>query len=183
MNRVRGAISWPLKGEGHLAHHEAGHLVVASLLGMSTGAAVVVPGKGGAAAVGMGTHPAPKLPSPIDAAECPPAKFGLVCLMLDASWPECWPGKTKEQAALDYATMLAAGRQAELIRADFVLKPDQLLRLNDDDHRQMLEILLHVGFMRTAIGWCQHRARVLLLEHWEQVETIAAELLEGAAHG
>lgn len=176
MMRVRVPIAWPLAGGGHLAHHEAGHLVVAHCLGMATGNAIVR-GSVGFAAVGMGTRP----PAPVQADTVPrdqPAR--LVSAMLDASYPTYWPGKTKHQAGIDYATMLTAGRQAELIEADYILSPGEYLHIHDSDHKQALELLTHLDYSRHSLGYCQHRSRRLLLDHWEQVETIAASLQEPA---
>lgn len=176
MMRVRVPIAWPLAGYGHLAHHEAGHLVVARCLGMATGNAIVR-GSVGFAAVGMGT----RAPAPVQAdTVLKDQPDGLVCAMLEASYPAHWPGKTKHQAGIDYATMLTAGRQAELIEADCTLSPDEYLHIRDSDHKQALELLTHLNCSRHSLGYCQHRARRLLLDHWEQVKTIAASLKEPA---
>lgn len=167
---------WPLVGSGYIAHHEAGHLVVARCLGMATGNAIVR-ADAGFAAIAMGTQP----PAPVRADAVPKDQpTGLVCAMLEASYPAHWPSKTKHQAGIDYATMLAAGRQAELIEAGHTMRQDEYLRITDSDHKQAVELLDYLGLSRHALGHCQHRAKRLLLDHWEQVATLAASIQETA---
>lgn len=174
MMRVRSPIAWPLIGYGFLAHHEAGHLVVARQLGMATGKAIVTE-TFGLAEIGLGTRG----PSPINENAKPTDQpVNLAAAMFEASYPQHWPDKTKREAGIDYATMLAAGRQAELIKAGISLASDEYLRISDNDHIQALGLLVHIGYNRHTLGHCQHLARRLLLDHWEQVEIMAARIQE-----
>lgn len=171
MNRVRECISWPLVGRGNIAIHEAGHLVTASLLGMTT-AGAIADSDSGCAAIGVGTNPAPSLKQLPDKEPEP----DLLAELLKASYPECWPGKTFDQAVIAYATMLLAGRQAELIHADIRVTKGQRLVMRDSDHLLAESLLQRIGYSHLAIGRCQHDARVLLKRHWSQVVQVSSSI-------
>lgn len=177
MMRIRSPIAWPLIGYGFLAHHEAGHIVVARELGIATGTAKVTESFG-LAEIGLGTRPASPIKENATPKDQPP---GLAAAMFEASYPQHWPNRTKQEAGVDYATMLTAGRQAELIKARVNLAPGEFLRIIDSDHQQANEILQHLKLTRHALGYCQQKARQILLERWDAVQLLAAQLQEGAA--
>ena len=178
MRRIRESVCWPLKNSGHAAYHEAGHLVAAHHGGMRT-AGAIVHGPTGAAAVGMGIH-APRSIDKQDL-ERPATAPGLLADLLTASYPACWPGKTFEEAGIAYATMLVAGRQAELLHAGIRLTNSQRLVMRDSDHLLAEVVLNRVGLNYLALGYCQQKAREILTDRWDEVQRLADQLQAGAA--
>lgn len=157
--------TWPLQA-GDIAVHEAGHIVVGLALGMPCHDAGILPdGTAGRAGVlsPVGDNSITKLP---------PAPDEVACIYLRAA---CliWPGLPPADAALNYAVMLVAGRQAELIAAGHRLPGE--LRMSDPDHLQARAILSATD-QRLAMTWTQRKARHLLTSAWPEVEIITAEL-------
>lgn len=159
--------SWPLQ-DGDVAIHESGHIAVGLALGMpSHDARITQDGTAGRAGVVC-----PLADKNIARPSLPPdevAGIYLQCACL------IWPGLPTAEAALCYAMMLVAGRQAELIAAGIRLPGE--LRMHDPDHLQARTILCHTG-QRLAMTWAQRQARHLLTVAWPLVESIAADLRE-----
>lgn len=153
---------------GDVAVHEAGHIVAAKALGMPCHDARISPdGTAGQAGVlspiGDNCITTPP-PSPDEVTRI---YLQTACLI--------WPRLDTADAALNYAVMLVAGRQAELIAAGHRLAGE--LRLHDPDHLQARAILSHTG-QRLAMSWAQRQARHLLTTAWTEVEAIANTLRE-----
>ncbi|MHB9101303.1 MAG: hypothetical protein ACYC2E_07310 [Sulfuricella sp.] len=87
--------------------------------------------------------------------------------------PLVWPDLNASQAALNFATMLVAGRQAELIAAGVPLRGE--LRMHDPDHLQAREILAQTN-QRLCMAWAQRMARHLLTVAWADVNAIGNTL-------
>ncbi|MDP1682212.1 MAG: hypothetical protein Q8L39_10625 [Burkholderiales bacterium] len=157
--------SWPLQA-GDVALHEAGHIVAAKALGMPCHDASISPdGMAGRAGV----------LSPIGDSSItnpPPAPDEVARIYLQAA-QLVWPGLPSADAALNFAVMLLAGAQSELIAAGIRLSGE--LRAHDPDHQQSRAILAATD-QRLAMTWAQRQARHLLTLHWATVESIAAEL-------
>ncbi|MDP2111867.1 MAG: hypothetical protein Q8N48_02570 [Thiobacillus sp.] len=166
--RVFGIHSWPLVGAGDVAVHEAGHIVVGMALGMPCPNARISP-DGAAGQAGV-LSPV----SAIATADTLPAPENVADIYRQAA-PLVWPGLPSADAALRYATMLVAGRQAELIAAGHRLAGE--LRLNDPDHQQARAILAATD-QRLAMTWVQRQARHLLTTAWPDVQAIANTLRE-----
>lgn len=165
--RIFGVHSWPLMGAGDVATHEAAHLVVGRALGMPCHDARITPdGTAGQAgvlgSVGKTVATPDTLPAPEKVAEV----YRLAALVL-------YPGLSPAEGALNFAAMLVAGRQAELIRAGIRL--DGELRMHDADHK-WARAVLEAGGRRLAMTWAQRQARHLLTSRWAEVETIAEAL-------
>jgi hypothetical protein len=107
-----------------------------------------------------------------DTATTPLAPEAVADIYLLAT-PLVWPDMSAAEAALNYATMLVAGRQAELIAAGIPLLGE--LRMHDPDHLQARAILAHRS-QRLCMTWAQRMARHLLTTAWADVEAIAATL-------
>lgn len=164
---ICGTQAWPLT-DSDVAVHEAGHIVAAKALGMPCHDARISPdGTAGRAGVlsPVGDNSITKPPMSPD--EVSRVYLQLACLI--------WPGLGTADAALNYAVMLVAGRQAELIAAGHRLAGE--LRLHDPDHLQARAILSHTG-QRLAMSWAQRQARHLLTTAWAEVEAIANTLRE-----
>lgn len=160
---IHGTISWP-PGNGDTAIHEAGHVVVAMALGMPVhNARIAADGATGRAGV---------LAPAGDTASTPLAPEAVADIYRQAT-PLVWPGLNAAEAALNYTTMLVAGRQAELIAAGIPLLGE--LRMHDPDHQQARAILAHGG-QRLCMAWAQRMARHLLTTGWADVEAIATTL-------
>ncbi|MDQ1315832.1 MAG: hypothetical protein QG662_1941 [Pseudomonadota bacterium] len=158
---------WPL-AEGSTPYHEAGHLIAGLALGMPCHNARISPdGTAGRAGVlnpvGENSITTPP-PSPDEV-----AGIYLQCACV------IWPGLPAAEAALNYAVMLVAGRQAELINAGIRLGGE--LHCHDPDHQQSRAILAATG-QRLAMTWAQRNARHILTAKWPEVVAIAAELRE-----
>lgn len=159
--------SWALQG-GDLAIHEAGHIVAAMALRMPSHDARISPdGTSGRAGVlsPVGDNSIatpPPSPSPDEVTR---VYLQAACLI--------WPGLSAADAALNYAVMLVAGRQAELIAAGIRLPGT--LWMADPDHQQTRAILAATD-QRLAMCYAQRMARHLLTSAWADVESIAAEL-------
>lgn len=168
--RIFGTHQWPLTGTSDLAVHEAAHVVVGLALGMPVyDARIVADGAAGQAgvlfAVGetVATVATPAtLQPPEDVAD-----------IYRQAAPLVWPGLPSADAALNYAVMLVAGRQAELIAAGIRLSGE--LRVHDPDHQQARAILAATD-QRLAMTWAQRKARHLLTTAWPEVEAIANTL-------
>lgn len=157
--------SWPLQA-GDLAYHEAGHIVAAKALGMPCHDARISPeGTAGRAGVlsPVGDKSITTLPPSPD--EVTRVYLQAACLI--------WPGLGTADAALNYAVMLVAGRQAELIAAGIRIPGE--LRMHDPDHLQARAILTATD-QRHATTYAQRMARHLLTSAWPELEAIAAEL-------
>ncbi len=165
---------WPLDGrQGSTAHHEAGHLVTARLVGFTPGNAVASQGKGGRAMIGIdGNAPDPITTDELDRPMPPPEIYAEV---FDQTWPGSWGGRSYQQAAFDYCTVVVAGRQAELINAGVEIAKPCAFPLWDHDHLVAIAILNRVG-ENAALGWCQARARELLAANWDEVEQQAEKI-------
>ncbi|MHB1245884.1 MAG: hypothetical protein ACYCZH_05540 [Sulfuriferula sp.] len=168
--RIFGSRPWPLVGAGDVAIHEAGHIAVGLALGMPCRDARVLPdgtaGQAGVlAGVGETVSTPDTLPPPEDVAD-----------IYRQAAPLVWPGLPPAEAALNYAVMLVAGRQAELIAAGHHRLAGEL-RMHDADHLQARAILCHTG-QRLAMSWAQRQARHLLTTAWTDVEAIANTLRE-----
>lgn len=160
---IHGAMSWPLV-DGDIAIHEAGHVVVAMALGMPVhNARIASDGTTGSAGV----------LSPIGHAASTPLAPEAVAGIYRQSTPLIWPDLNAAEADLNYATMLVAGRQAELITAGIPLLGE--LRMHDPDHQQARAILAQSG-QRLCLAWAQRMARHLLTTAWADVESIATTL-------
>jgi hypothetical protein len=164
---IFGTQAWPLMGAGDIAVHEAAHVVVGLALGMPVyGARIAADGASGQAgvlsAVGETVTTPATLRPPEDVADSYRQAAPLV-----------WPGLPSADAALNYAVMLVAGRQAELIAASIRLGGE--LRIHDPDHQQARAILAATD-QRLAMTFVQRMARHLLTAAWADVESIAAEL-------
>lgn len=161
---VCGTQPWPLAG-GDVAVHEAGHVVVAMTLAMPVHNARITTG----AAAGRAGVLAPVgdalTASPLAPDEVARIYLQAACLI--------WPGLSPADAALNYATMLTAGRQAEMIAAGHALVGE--LRMHDPDHLQARAVLAATG-QRLAMAWAQRQARHLLTAAWPEVEAVAVEL-------
>lgn len=173
---------WPLGERGSAAHHEAGHLVTARLVGFAPGNAVASQEKGGRATIGI----TGKTPDPIDESELdqpmPPVEsyadlFGEI---FEETWPRISGGRSRREAAFDYCTICVAGRQAELIHAGIEIKEPCVFVLPDSDHDIAIAILDRVEEL-AALGWLQKRARELLIDHWDEVEQQAEKLTHDSA--
>ncbi|MDP2111388.1 MAG: hypothetical protein Q8N48_00190 [Thiobacillus sp.] len=166
--RVFGIHSWPLAGAGDVAVHEAGHVVVAlSLGGLPVYGARIAPD----GATGQAGVLSPVGETVATAATLPPPEH--VADIYRQAAPLVWPDLPPAEAALNYAVMLVAGRQAELIAAGIRLGGE--LRIHDADH-QWGRAILAAAEMRLAMTWAQRMARHLLTCRWPEVEAIAAEL-------
>ena len=164
---IFGTQAWPLMGAGDIAVHEAAHVVVAMALGMPAyGARIAADGASGQAGVlsaaGETVATPATLPPPEEVAD-----------IYRQAAPLVWPGLPPAEAALHYAVMLVAGRQAELIAAGIRLGGE--LRIHDPDHQQARAILAASG-RRLAMTWAQRMARHLLTSAWPEVEAIASTL-------
>ncbi|WP_157273622.1 hypothetical protein [Thiobacillus denitrificans] len=158
--------SWTLQA-GDVAIHEAGHIVAGRALGMPCNDARVSPdGASGRAGVlsPVGDNGITNPPPPDEVAR---VYLQAACLI--------WPGLGTAEAALNYAVMLVAGRQAELIAAGHRLSGE--LRMHDPDHQQCRAILA-ASDQRLAMTWAQRQARHLLTTAWTEVEAIANTLRE-----
>ncbi|MFO7582927.1 hypothetical protein [Guyparkeria sp.] len=179
--RMPGA-PWPLGEHGSAAHHEAGHLVTARLVGFAPGNAVVGQENGGRATIGI----TGKTPDPIDesALEQPMPPVESYADLFGETFEETWPrisgGRSRLESAFDYTTVLLAGRQAELIHAGIEIKEPCVFVLSDSDHDIAIAILARVEEL-AALGWLQKRARELLTAHWPEVEQ-QADLIQQAAN-
>ncbi len=157
--------SWPLQA-GDVAIHESGHIIVGLALGMPCRDARITPeGTAGRAGVVC-----PLADKSITRPALPPDEVARIYLQAACL---IWPGLPTDNAALNYAVMLVAGRQAELIAAGIRLQGE--LRMHDPDHLQARAVLCHTG-QRLAMTWAQRQARHLLTTAWTDVEAIAAEL-------
>lgn len=172
--RIFSPWRWPLHGGGCDAHHEAGHLVVARVLGLpATGAAIF---EGGGLA-GLVSLPDPdecieshaKVLSADDAGHELMAEnlLGIAGLVL--------PDFSEQARAAAIAVMLVAGRQAELIHAGIEIPAGHCLVMRDPDHIQANIVLRQHG-RGLGFGWIQRQARHLLKKHWSEVENVAAAL-------
>lgn len=162
---ICGTQAWPLT-TGDVAVHEAGHAVVGLALAMPVHDARITPdGTAGRAGVVC-----PLADKSITRPALPPDEVARIYLQAACL---IWPGLPTDDAALNYAVMLVAGRQAELIAAGIRL-PGQL-HMNDPDHLQARAVLAVTG-QRLAMTWAQRMARHLLTANWPEVELIAAEL-------
>jgi hypothetical protein len=160
---VTGTQAWPL-GESDISTHEAGHVVVALALGMPVyNARIAADGTTGRAGV---------LAPVGDTTSTPLAPEAVADIYRQAA-PLIWPGMDTAEAALNYSTMLVAGRQAELIAAGIPLLGE--LRMHDPDHLQARAVLSQSG-QRLCMAWAQRMARHLLTTAWADVEAIAATL-------
>jgi hypothetical protein len=165
---ICGTQAWPLT-DSDVAVHEAGHIVAAKALGMPCHDARISPdGTAGRAGVlsPVGDNSITNPPPPPD--EVARIYLQAACLI--------WPGLAPPVAALNYACMLVAGSQAELIAAGHHRLAGEL-RMHDPDHLQARAILAHTG-QRLAMVWAQRYARHLLTTAWTEVEAIASTLRE-----
>ncbi|MDP2172003.1 MAG: hypothetical protein Q8J96_16465 [Rhodocyclaceae bacterium] len=158
---------WPLMGAGDVAFHEAGHVVIGLTLGMPCHDARITP-EGTAGRAGVMNPVNDK--SITTTTPQPPVEVSEI---YQQTSKVIWPGMPPAAAALNNATMLVAGRQAELIHAGIRLTGT--LHMHDADHQQARAILLASG-QRLAMCWAQRMARHLLTSAWPEVEAIAAEL-------
>ncbi len=160
---IHGTMSWPLL-DGDVAIHEAGHIFVAMALGMPVhDARIAADGTTGRAGV---------LAPAGDTTSTPLSPEAVAGIYRQAT-PLVWPGLNATEAALNYATMLVAGRQAELIAAGIPLFGE--LRMHDPDHLQTRAIFAQSG-QRLCMAWAQRMARHLLTMAWAAVEAIATTL-------
>lgn len=158
---VTGTQAWQLR-DGDIAIHEAGHVVVAMALGMPVHNARIdgTTGRAGVLAPAGDTTSTPLQPE-------------AVANVYKQAAPLVFPGVPAAEAALRFATMLVAGRQAELIAAGVQLTGQ--LRMGDPDHLQARAVLAMTD-QRLAMSWAQRMARNLLTTAWHDVEAIAATL-------
>lgn len=165
---------WPLHGGGFVAHHEAGHLVIARALGLpATGAAIFEAG-GVAGLVSLPDKAACiENHAKVMTADHAAHEESVTCLVGIAELT--LPDLSDEDRAAAIAVMLTAGRQSELIHAGLELPARAYLSMRDPDHTQA-EIVLRQHGRGLGFGWIQRRARHLLGNHWSEVETIAAAL-------
>lgn len=160
---IHGTMSWPLQ-DGDIAIHEAGHIVVAMALGMPVhNARIAADGTTGRAGV---------LAPVGDTAKAPLAPEAVANVYKQAA-PLVFPGVPAAEAALRFATMLVAGRQAELIAAGVPLTGQ--LRMGDPDHLQARAVLAMTD-QRLAMSWAQRMARHLITTAWADVQAVATTL-------
>lgn len=155
-----------------VAIHEAAHAVVALALGLPCHA-IRIEGNGVETVGGFAMSPAADL-NTIDTPEVHHAPdtdrtAGLVAALAHARH------MPMQQAALDLATMAAAGRQGEILAAG--LPWPGVLWSNDRDG-QATRAYLACAFNRLPLGFAQRCARALLTHDWQRVQHIAAELIE-----
>lgn len=147
------------------AYHEAGHATVASALCLPVAGAFVANGHGGFASH-SDTPLVPKLKPSLD--EFQEAKF---LHMLSSSES----AKNDDDLAVDLATMLLAGVQAELLLAGEIWSGTYLKSGSDMERAgYLLQMVSDV----VTTGYCQRRARSILTQHWQQVASIATTLLD-----
>ena len=110
----------------------------------------------------------------VPAAEC----FGIVRIDGGVEAPNDFdpPDWVMQQAALNWATMYCAGRQAEML---FHGIPQQgLIDFMDPDTRSARNILFDFYGSSEPLYYCQERARHLVSKHWGAVDVLARLLLE-----
>lgn len=162
---IHGTMSWPLQ-DGDIAIHEAGHIVVALALGMPVhNARIAADGTTGSAGV----------LAPVGYPAATPQSPEEVANIYKQAAPLVFPGVPAAEAALRFATMLVAGRQAELIAAGVPLTGQ--LRMGDPDHLQARAILAMTE-QRLAMSWAQRMSRHLITTAWADVQAVAAALRE-----
>ena len=162
--RIFSSEPWPPTCAFDVAAHEAGHIVAALALGLPAyDAAIERAGTAGRAGV----------LAPIAAIAKPPPSPETVAGIYRLAAPLVWPALSADVAALNFAVMLVAGRQAELIAGGIRISGE--LRMHDADHLQARAILAATD-QRLAMTWAQRMARHLLTVRWRDVEAIAAEL-------
>lgn len=151
-----------------IAIHEAGHAVAAKALGLPTFGAELHD-------VGGSFHMQPSQFSPD-----PPTRLEDDELLANIDLMICEKaGRADDvELAIDLATMLAAGRQAELLNAGFSWQGECPMTTHDSTRAS--EHLRRAGQAATT-GFCQKRARSLLTAHWDQVMEIADELQRNGA--
>ncbi|MHB1360950.1 MAG: hypothetical protein ACYCWC_15385, partial [Rhodocyclaceae bacterium] len=152
--------------EGDICTHEAGHIVAARCMGMPVYDARVSPDR----AAGVAGVLAPSRPDQIGVAACTPDQTSAILLQAAGL---IWRGLDASEAALRFAVMLVAGRQAEMIGAGQPLTGE--LRMHDPDHLQARAILQATN-QRLSMTWAQRQARHLLTTAWPDVEAIAGAL-------
>ncbi|OYD54328.1 hypothetical protein CGK74_09090 [Thauera propionica] len=155
-----------------VAIHEAGHAAIALALGLPCHS-IRIEGTGRETVGGFAMSPAADLDTiGTPAIHHPPdtdRAAGLVAMLAHAR------KMPPQQAALDLATMAAAGRQAEILAAGL---PWPGALWSEDRDGQDARAYLAVAFNPPPIGFAQRRARALLTHHWPRVQQIAAELIE-----
>lgn len=180
-----GAIGrvWPLANHPKLprtretvAIHEAGHAVVALALGLPCHA-IRIEGEGEATTGGFAMSAAADL----DAIHAPDIHRALeadqhASLVRMLARVQRIPPK---QAALDFATMSAAGRQAEIVAAELPW-PGVLWSYDRDglDTRAYLAVSYRLPM---GLGYVQRRAHALLSHEWLRVQQIATHVIEHGA--
>ncbi|HUX30531.1 MAG TPA: hypothetical protein VMV78_07870 [Thiobacillus sp.] len=164
---VFGTQAWPLMGAGDIAVHEAAHVVVGLALNLPVyDARIAADGASGQAGVLSAVGATVTTPATL------PPPEGVADIYRQAA-PLVWPGLPSADAALNYAVMLTAGRQGELIAAGIRLPG--ALNMHDPDHQQARAILAATD-QRLAMTWAQRMARHFLTLAWPEVEAIAAQL-------
>ena len=175
LRRIRPLVAHPriARTRASTAHHEAAHAVIALVLGLPCHA-IRIDGEGRETVGAFAMTPAGDLDD-LDAPEIhrPPDADHIAALVSMVAGAR---GRSPQQSALDLATMTAAGRQAEFL---FVgLDWPGALWSEDRDGQDTRAYLLAGDLPTGALGYVQRRARALLTERWDQVQAIAAELLE-----
>lgn len=154
---VDGSPQLPRTREG-LAFHEAGHVITADVLGLPVSNARISNTVGAFSLLeAQGTGPAMTLEQSADV------------LVLAARVQ--LPGINDQACRECVAVMFFAGRQAQVIHAGLEFAATFQM---DADGQQARHVLR--GMAITA-GACQLAAYHLLMEHWQRVEGVAAELV------
>lgn len=162
---IHDTMSWPLR-DTDSAIHEAGHVVVAMALGMPVhNARISADGTTGRAGV----------LAPVSDNATTVLQPEAVANVYTQAAPLVFPGVPAAEAALRFATMLVAGRQAELIAAGVPLTGQ--LRMGDPDHLQARAVLAMTD-QRLAMSWAQRMARHLITTAWADVQAVAVALRE-----
>lgn len=156
-----------------VAIHEAGHAVVARTLHLPCHA-IRIAGQAQEAVGGFVMSPAADLNIIGTPAIHSPAPIGYTTSLVHALAQA--KHQSREQAALDLATMSAAGRQAEILAAG-VPWPGTLWSEDRDGHdtRAYLAVAYPAPL---GIGYVQRRARALLLQQWASLQQIVTHLVE-----
>ena len=148
-----------------IAVHEAGHAVVAQVLGIPAAGAYV-----GEVGGGFAMHPGglqePKT-GPIDDAGILVEIDLMICGRAGLA-ADC-------DLSINLATMLFAGRQAELLHLGLPWLGQ--CTMTTSDSLRAAEHLRKAGQPATE-GYCQKRARSILTAHWDQVAAIADRIMQ-----